>query len=269
MQADGNCLFRAISHHFYRDYGQRHDQVRHEICNFLEENEDDFAIFLLLDDEEEDVREFDSYVSEMRQDGTWGGDVEIVCAARLYRRNITIFSSSGAYNIGVGDGVRPLGPDLLLSYHENSHYNCVYVNEGNDVPAMENTTGKIAKRPSITKGRPDRNRKTRQEQEEHIMNSDDENDGSLKQALKASAPSSVSVSKRNIKVDSQKRNDLCACGSGRKYKKCCLAAEKSRLRLQRLREKHGLDSDDRKHSDSSSYTREVDKLGGEFNILTI
>ena len=87
MAADGNCLFRSISHQLYNDYGQRHDVVRQEICDYLEQNEDDFKVYLLLEDsgESDDVCEFDSYVEQMRKDGEWGGDVEIVCAARLYK----------------------------------------------------------------------------------------------------------------------------------------------------------------------------------------
>ena len=87
MVADGNCLFRSISHQLYTDHGQKHDTVRHEICNYLEKNEDDFKVYLLLEDssDSDDVCEFDTYVDQMRKDGEWGGDVEIVCASRLYR----------------------------------------------------------------------------------------------------------------------------------------------------------------------------------------
>lgn len=91
MASDGNCLFRSISHQLYNDFGQKHDVVRHEICNYLEENEDDFKVYLLLDDsdgENEDVCDFVEYVKQMRQDGEWGGDVEIVCAARLYKLSL-------------------------------------------------------------------------------------------------------------------------------------------------------------------------------------
>ncbi len=93
MLSDGNCLFRSISHQLYNDFGQKHDVVRHEICNYLEENEDDFKVYLLLDDsdgENEDVCDFDEYVKQMRQDGEWGGDVEIVCAARLYKLSLLL-----------------------------------------------------------------------------------------------------------------------------------------------------------------------------------
>lgn len=85
MEADGNCLFRSLSDQLYRDYGKQHEKVRHEICHFLVQNKEEFSIFLLLDDDQEDICDFESYVSEMRKDGTWGGDVEIVCAARLYK----------------------------------------------------------------------------------------------------------------------------------------------------------------------------------------
>jgi hypothetical protein len=40
---------------------------------------------LVLDDEEEDAPDFESYVSNMRRDGDWGGHLELVAASRMYR----------------------------------------------------------------------------------------------------------------------------------------------------------------------------------------
>ena len=85
MAADGNCLFRSISHQIYNDYGTRHEKVRSELCDYLEANEEEFKVFLILDDDDTDICNFKDYVSRMREDGEWGGDVEIVCASRLYR----------------------------------------------------------------------------------------------------------------------------------------------------------------------------------------
>jgi hypothetical protein len=89
MNADGNCLFRAVSDQLFWDYGNNHDQVRADVCDFIAENEDDFVVFLVLDDddadEEEDATDFESYVENMRQDGEWGGNLELVAAARIYR----------------------------------------------------------------------------------------------------------------------------------------------------------------------------------------
>jgi hypothetical protein len=95
MNADGNCLFRAVSDQLFWDYGNNHDQVRSDVCDFIAENEDDFAVFLVLDDdecadEEEDATDFESYVENMRQDGEWGGNLELVAAARIYRYVVVV-----------------------------------------------------------------------------------------------------------------------------------------------------------------------------------
>lgn len=113
MAADGNCLFRALSDQvspkhrvscdsrattspagsdssvikLYSDYGNRHEQVRCEICDLLEKHKEDFSMFLVLDEEEsdEDASDFETYVQNMREDGEWGGNLELVAASRLYR----------------------------------------------------------------------------------------------------------------------------------------------------------------------------------------
>jgi hypothetical protein len=71
----------------YNDYGNKHDEVRNEIGDYLQGHEEDFSIFLVLDEDEddEDAADFESYVKGMREDGEWGGNLELVAAARLYR----------------------------------------------------------------------------------------------------------------------------------------------------------------------------------------
>ena len=59
--------------------------MRSEVCDYLEAFEEDFKFFLVLDDEDEDASDFESYVKSMREDGEWGGNLEQVVAARLYR----------------------------------------------------------------------------------------------------------------------------------------------------------------------------------------
>ncbi len=91
MMPDGNCLFRSLSDQLHGDYGNSHADVRSAVCDFMEDNEEDFAIFLVFEDEddsdqdEEDARDFDDYIENMRRDGEWGGNLEVVAAARLYR----------------------------------------------------------------------------------------------------------------------------------------------------------------------------------------
>jgi OTU domain-containing protein 3 len=90
IEADGNCLFRSMSDQLYYDYGANHFEIRQEICDFIEGHKDDFSVFLVLDDKDagendEDASDFETYVANMRQDGDWGGHLELVAASRMYR----------------------------------------------------------------------------------------------------------------------------------------------------------------------------------------
>jgi hypothetical protein len=46
---------------------------------------EEFENFVMMEEDDEDVADFDSYVQNMRQDAEWGGNVELVAASRLYR----------------------------------------------------------------------------------------------------------------------------------------------------------------------------------------
>lgn len=87
MSADGNCLFRSVSDQLHYDHGNSHEEVRSEVCDYMQEMEEDFKSFLVHDedDDDHDADDFESYVHGMRQDGVWGGNLELVAAARLYR----------------------------------------------------------------------------------------------------------------------------------------------------------------------------------------
>ena len=69
MDSDGNCLFRSISYQLYHDNGARHDIVRHDVCEHLSTNKEEFQHFLLMGDDDEDVLDIDEYIEKMRQDG--------------------------------------------------------------------------------------------------------------------------------------------------------------------------------------------------------
>lgn len=131
MAEDGNCLFRSLSDQLCSDYGSKHDKIRSKVCLYLEENEESFQGFIVLEEEDDMDIDFEDcatsyteYIDRMKQEGEWGGNAELVAAAQLFRRNITIFSAGGVFSIESGHD-RNTGPDLMLSYHENSHYNSV------------------------------------------------------------------------------------------------------------------------------------------------
>ena len=89
MAEDGNCLFRSLSDQLYGDYGQKHVLIRSQICEYLEENEDNFKGFVVLDEDEENSDEhassYEEYIDRMKQEGEWGGNPELVAAAQLYK----------------------------------------------------------------------------------------------------------------------------------------------------------------------------------------
>jgi OTU domain-containing protein 3 len=115
MTGDGNCLFRSLSDQLYYDYGNKHKQTRQDICDYIEFMEEEFCVFLVLDENEtdEDAANFEEYVRTMRSDGEWGGNLELVAAARLYGRNIKVFSMAAAYTIDHGNEISG-GPDLMV-----------------------------------------------------------------------------------------------------------------------------------------------------------
>lgn len=138
MDADGNCLFRSISDQLYYDYGNNHGEVRSEVCDFMEMHKSDFQHFLVHDEDDDadvDAADFETYVRNMRESGDWGGNLELVAAARLYRRNIIVYSVGHALTIGYGQG-KSAGTDMMVSYHENDHYNSVRDNSAAKHPPL-------------------------------------------------------------------------------------------------------------------------------------
>ena len=253
IASDGNCLFRSLSDQLYRDSGAQHALVRNEICNHLQQHRETFECFLLMNDEDEDIVDFDEYVSKMREDGEWGGNVELVVASRVYRRNVKIYS--GLYDGGVmliqyqedekdehkhndkkgkkkyeyqefeeHEGIVHFG-DLLLSYHDNDHYNSVH---------------------SII----DKSNIDQQSNDDNTTNKDSKTDDSTSSSMALSIKSSSRKPRKGAD---------CPCGSGIKYKKCCSAKEKSKSRAAKIREKNGeIDEDEKK-----------DDIGDGFKVLTI
>ena len=138
MSSDGNCLFRSISDQLYGDSGISHSTIRSEICNHISNNTDEYQHFLLMDEDDEDIMDITSYVDEMREEKTWGSDVEIVAACRVYNVGIKVFScvhDGGVLRFGdhTDDGTGSGGEeDLLLSYHGNDHYNSVHPMDGSN-----------------------------------------------------------------------------------------------------------------------------------------
>ncbi|CAI2175212.1 15775_t:CDS:10 [Funneliformis geosporum] len=90
ISADGNCL--SLSDQFYGNTKQ-HSKIRKEICAYLEENFDHFQFFV------EDDKPFDYHIAQMKKDGTYGGNMELVGFAQLYGVDIKIYQPGTIYVI--------------------------------------------------------------------------------------------------------------------------------------------------------------------------
>ena len=63
------------------------------------------------------------------------------------------------------------------------------------------------------------------------------------------------------------RNDPCSCGSGRRYKKCCLPKEKNEMKIAKWKEKNGLQRDKVENKDTGSNESKVQD--GVFRVISI
>ncbi|CEG37822.1 OTU (ovarian tumor)-like cysteine protease [Plasmopara halstedii] len=112
VEADGNCLFRALSDQLYGDQ-HRHDDVRKHHRN-------DFEPFM------EDDEKFEKYCERIREDGTWGGNQELYAAARLFQVYIIVHQDQLEAPIMVieCDRLRPTRI-IHVAYHSEDHYDSV------------------------------------------------------------------------------------------------------------------------------------------------
>ena len=85
VDADGNCLFRALSDQI-EGSAKHHGKYRDEIVAFMRRDEERFKWFV------EDDEDWDDYLVRLGRDGEWGGNLELVAAANL--RSVNVFVSA-------------------------------------------------------------------------------------------------------------------------------------------------------------------------------
>jgi OTU domain-containing protein 3 len=257
MSPDGNCLFRALSDQLHGDYGSDHANIRSEICDFMEQNKQDFKDFLVIDadndEQEEDARDIEHYVEQMREDGHWGADIEIVAATRLYKRNIRVYSATlNGYTFNHG-GPKSAGPDLVVSFHgHDNHYNSIRnkrfppkkfdVNVNRDINDKERNgaaekTNKLSSHERTCIDPPGMPAERGRSREKGDV---------LEESMQK-----LSLAKR-----STRRNDPCYCGSGLRYKKCCSSKQKHAARVESMKSR----IEDHDDEDTSGSAEEEDTM---------
>jgi hypothetical protein len=90
VDADGNCLFRAASVALSGDIDFQEDesarQLRADVVAFMYDNEATFKDY---------VEHFHAYMAKIQEDNVWGGEPELSAIARLKRRPVHVYKSTG------------------------------------------------------------------------------------------------------------------------------------------------------------------------------
>ena len=128
------------------------------------------------------------------------------------RRSITVYSEIlAAFTIDHGD-TKSMGSPLLVSYHDNDHYNSVRNKLHPRIPSKVMV--------------PRSNGQTKRNVTRYVSEID-----TVTTCL-SKAQVADNAQKTNIK-----RSAPCPCGSGLRYKKCCLAKQKQTKRFERQKKR--------------------------------
>ena len=182
-----------------------------------------------------------------------------------FRRKITVFSAAlAAFTIDHSEK-ESAGPDLLLSFHDNDHYNSVRVKDAQKITDSSQKLKATKRNKSsldIKRGKPE---------EKHHSASEEEMLDATENTTASMSELSVNDSKLEPEREQQekpKKKSLCPCGSGLRYRKCCLAAEKHAGRVEKLR---GISAaEERKGKISREGTEEEEpSMKGNFRVLEI
>jgi hypothetical protein len=80
MANNGNCFFRSISGQLDHDHGAGHEYIHYQITNHIHRNGDEFKDILIMQDDDEEITDLDSYLHKMQQNGEWGGPPKVYAA---------------------------------------------------------------------------------------------------------------------------------------------------------------------------------------------
>jgi len=114
MKGDGNCLFRALADQL-EGYQEKHAFYRSEVADYLDANKDQFIPFM-------PDMDFSDYVSKMRRDGYWGGNMELAAAAGKWNVNVIVHNFQAPRYEVSSPKKNAKTKEIHVSYHEGEHY---------------------------------------------------------------------------------------------------------------------------------------------------
>jgi hypothetical protein len=211
MEADGNCLFRSLHDQLVGVVpGLDYRTLRATLLDYVEREAAFYASFV------EDDETIDEYIARMREDGSWGGHIELHACARRYGVNVCVSQSNSPRWC-----IKEWPEDVMMlhiTYHDGNHYNSVRTKDGAIARSMADGRAPMGVEPGGEDREPPE-AFDREAFDREACNpagaSEDESNGS-------SSPLAP------ISQSSAPRKGNCPCGSGRKYRKCCKKRESRR-----------------------------------------
>ena len=150
-------------------------------------------------------------------------------------------------NIGHGHK-KSSGPDLLLSYHDNDHYSSVRDATQQKKKSNDNDEESV-------NGRDSKGGKKQKNSKKAV--------GKGTADEKESESNGKSPEKSKQSTRPLRKNAMCHCRSGKKYKNCCLLIEKREARLRKVK---GCDESMTENETSKDDSFE---MNGNFRVLQI
>ena len=123
IEADGNCLFRSLHDQLVGVVpGLDYRTLRATLLDYVEREAAFYASFV------EDDETIDEYIARMREDGSWGGHIELHACARRYGVNVCVSQSNSPRWC-----IKEWPEDVMMlhiTYHDGNHYNSVRTKDG-------------------------------------------------------------------------------------------------------------------------------------------
>lgn len=121
---------RRECHHIPIHIVDEHMEFRQSCCDYMM-NEDREFFQAFLDDEK-----LEDYVANMREDGTWGSQMEIVALSRAYNIKCVIFRPDGLH-YRIEDASNTSSKILMISHHDDEHFNVVRFRDDSSLESFD------------------------------------------------------------------------------------------------------------------------------------
>ena len=115
MERDGNCLFRSVADQIYND-PNLYPTIRNWCANFMQEEKNFYQGFI------EDNMNFSVYISQLRQDGSWGGNFEIMAISEIYKCRVEVYEFSEEPRVVNNWDFQGSNNPPIRIFYRNNHY---------------------------------------------------------------------------------------------------------------------------------------------------